>query len=1348
MPVRVFVENIMKSSVYHIRFVIVLLCVFLVPQLVTAVVYQPGETLSPACAPTDTNCYVQAPITGTAASSTFQTPATFRDTLKLSATSTPSDTSAVLYNVGGVLYWNGSAVAGATGLTSLNGLSSSTQTFAIGTTGTDILIVSSTSVHTFNIPNAGASARGVVSTSTQTFAGDKTFTGTTTLATTTIARLIAANGMQFSSLVGGILQTNASGDVATTSLAALTTNAISWLGNTLTSTVNGVATTTQISYANGTTDGIVSTTTQTFAGAKTFTATTTLATTTLSDFTVTGTSTLAWVSAARLYLGNFTGILTASSGLVSTSSILSLLPYASTTADGIVSTTTQSFSGEKTFTSTTTLATTTIAHLIASNSVRFAALTGGILTTDASGNLSTTSSSVTITNALSWLGNTLTSTVNGVATTAQISYANGTTDGIVSTTTQTFAGDKTFSGTLTFATSTASTLTVTGTSTLSGVTASTLYLGSLTGILTVNSGLVGTSSILSFLPYASATADGIVSTTTESFAGEKTFTSTTTLATTTIAHLIASNSVRFAALTGGILTTDASGNLSTTSSSVTITNALSWLGNTLTSTVNGVATTTQISYANGTTDGIVSTTTQTFAGDKTFSGTLTFATSTASGLTLSQNGLILASSTPSATSTALYNLGNTLYWNGQEVLTTALACGCATGWLTGGTLSINSGDATKLDITAGSARIVDISNPLNPDIHTITWSAQTAFDPTLTGRSKWIGVQDDGSGGATFVSDVSFDSVERRSTAILGRIWTTAGTGPTITNIGSYQRPAWGIVTAFQDFVLEFGSWNIAGNAFSANGANLLLNKASGTSYRYHTESTYGQENVHTDAAQTGITTYNYHIQGSSVTYTRSALEPGVYSSGSLATSTVASNKYTRQEIYFFPVSGTIHVLYGQTLYASLAAAESAGFEGVDAVNLDILDGSIHRASIILKGNATDLTSTTDVKIINLSSGLGGAQQFAGYWSTNASGIFYNETGMNVGIGTSSPAQKLHVQRSTSGSPVRFQDSDGYCEIDPTLSLWTCTSDARLKTNVQTIESTLSGILALNPVNFDWRSQVGDGVEGVRGSRYGLIAQEVEDIFPHLVNTDAETGLKSVGYGGLTIPMLKALQEIATIASSTAGLTLAQEDGVETKTFLGQFFDRMIAWFADAANGIGTFFAESVDTKELCLTDRDGRTCYTRTQLNTALGSTEAAQTQSIPSSTNTNSSSSGSIDTQATTTGTSAIPTEDTASSTMVVATTTESNVTDTTAPILSLIGDAEINLPIGEAYVEQGATATDDVDGDIASAVSIVGEVDTSTAGTYTVTYNVADAAGNSAESLTRTVTVNTPPEEVPVP
>ena len=364
-------------------------------------------------------------------------------------------------------------------------------------------------------------------------------------------------------------------------------------------------------------------------------------------------------------------------------------------------------------------------------------------------------------------------------------------------------------------------------------------------------------------------------------------------------------------------------------------------------------------------------------------------------------------------------------------------------------------------------------------------------------------------------------------------------------------------------------------------------------------------------------------------------------------------------------------------------------------------------------------------------------QNLSGLWSSSDTEILYVKDGLSVGIGTSTPSKKLHVQISTSGSPVRFQDSEGYCEIDPTSTTWTCASDARLKTNVQTIESTLDGVLALNPVNFDWKSQVGDDEEGARGARYGLIAQEVEDIFPHLVSTDEETGLKSVAYGGLTIPMLKAMQEIATIASSTAGLTRIGEDGIETKTFLGQFFDRMIAWFADAKNGIGKLFAESVDTKELCLTDRDGTSCYTRTQLNAALGSATTSQTQSILDSTNSSSSDSSNMQ-GATTTSSSTTATEDVTSSAAVVATTTESGSVDTTAPVLALVGDTEINLFIDDAYIEQGAIAIDDVDGDISSSINIVGSVDTSTAGTYMVTYNVTDTAGNSAASLTRTVSV----------
>lgn len=72
------------------------------------------------------------------------------------------------------LTWSPTA---ATGLTNLNGLSSTAQTFEIGTAGTDFNIVSSVNTHTFNIPDASATARGFVNTTTQSFAGNKTFTG-------------------------------------------------------------------------------------------------------------------------------------------------------------------------------------------------------------------------------------------------------------------------------------------------------------------------------------------------------------------------------------------------------------------------------------------------------------------------------------------------------------------------------------------------------------------------------------------------------------------------------------------------------------------------------------------------------------------------------------------------------------------------------------------------------------------------------------------------------------------------------------------------------------------------------------------------------------------------------------------------------------------------------------------------------------------------------------------------------------------------------------------------------------------------------------------------------------------
>ena len=86
----------------------------------------------------------------------------------------------------------------------------------------------------------------------------------------------------------------------------------------------------------------------------------------------------------------------------------------------------------------------------------------------------------------------------------------------------------------------------------------------------------------------------------------------------------------------------------------------------------------------------------------------------------------------------------------------------------------------------------------------------------------------------------------------------------------------------------------------------------------------------------------------------------------------------------------------------------------------------------------------------------------------------------------------------------------------------------------------------------------------------------------------------------------------------------------------------------------------------------------------------------------------------------------------------------TDTSAPLITLVGEATVTLAVGSTYIEPGATATDDQDDDAALTEAIVidsSDVDTSVEGTYTVTYNVSDSAGNAAPEVARTVIVTEP-------
>ncbi len=92
---------------------------------------------------------------------------------------------------------------------------------------------------------------------------------------------------------------------------------------------------------------------------------------------------------------------------------------------------------------------------------------------------------------------------------------------------------------------------------------------------------------------------------------------------------------------------------------------------------------------------------------------------------------------------------------------------------------------------------------------------------------------------------------------------------------------------------------------------------------------------------------------------------------------------------------------------------------------------------------------------------------------------------------------------------------------------------------------------------------------------------------------------------------------------------------------------------------------------------------------------------------------------------------------------------VPDETPPIITLLGDNPVNSYIGDSYEDAGATAFDDVDGDITANIATTGlPINTSAVGTYTITYNVSDSAGNPAEEVSRNVNVSELPEDTTPP
>ncbi len=150
--------------------------------------------------------------------------------------------------------------------------------------------------------------------------------------------------------------------------------------------------------------------------------------------------------------------------------------------------------------------------------------------------------------------------------------------------------------------------------------------------------------------------------------------------------------------------------------------------------------------------------------------------------------------------------------------------------------------------------------------------------------------------------------------------------------------------------------------------------------------------------------------------------------------------------------------------------------------------------------------------------------------SDNNDGILHIESGGNtvafdgfdnVGIGTTSPSALLHVAGDTVVS--NNMSVGGNLTVAGTV-IWP-PSDARLKKEIRPLEGTLEKLLALRGVEFEWTHD--DLARLHPGRQTGLIADEVEAVFPEWIHVDSVSGMKMLGVKGFEALAVEALRELA-----------------------------------------------------------------------------------------------------------------------------------------------------------------------------------------------------------------------------
>lgn len=452
--------------------------------------------------------------------------------------------------------------------------------------------------------------------------------------------------------------------------------------------------------------------------------------------------------------------------------------------------------------------------------------------------------------------------------------------------------------------------------------------------------------------------------------------------------------------------------------------------------------------------------------------------------------------------------------------------------------------------------------------------------------------------------------------------------------------------------------------------------------------------------------------------------------------------------------------------YAGVAAigAHNAGLSAWTDLAINFGGGNVGIGTTTPTVGRLTIASTTGSQL-SLSAGGGIAQwafrnaggnlylattTVAGTATTSTSALTIIGSTGNVGIGTSSPAELLSIDNGSNGAAKISLDAGSSSSQETSILMYdrgtlawragrvpdgrysiysagtsgevfsistngniqfgaygagtlttdgsgniTASSDERLKDILGSFDRGLADLELINPIFYEWKPETGFDASTTYA---GFSAQNVQQAIPEAVG-EGKDGFLTLQDRPLIAAAINAIKEIASIT--------------------GAFKANLIAWLADAQNGIErvvarVFKGQRAEVNELCV----GSTCITEAQFAAVFGANA-----------NDNPPASG--------------PAHGNTSENLPPATTSAANVE------IIVAGNNPATLNIGDAYADLGAVASSSDQSliDLGIRTFYGGEevttvsIDTTQAGEHTIPYRVISAAGEILAEATRTVIVSAP-------